>query len=298
MKPHSILGPALCCLLLNLLSVSALSQTIDDKTLAAQILDASKPDSERDALIATHPKKAGELMAEMVKNLPVGTPDEYKSIPWIWRVAIAAGKRNDSAELKKLLQVSMPDKDGSLCDWQAVVIGGGIINGLSLTGVWPSDRINEILQDDKELELRWKELFNLASSMADNEKIRTGTRYDALRILGADVWEQRGAQLVKYLGKGTHAELQQGAICGLIDIKSKEIAPVLIAHWAHFSEKNRGFVLDGLLRDEERISALLDAIESKNIASAVLGPEQAQQLKQLPYAKLRERAVKLLQKTD
>src|SRR5688572_1522312 len=62
---------------------------------AKQILDASKPGAEREAVIAAHAGRAGEIMAAMVSDLQPGTPEEYKRIPWIWRVAIAAGKRNN-----------------------------------------------------------------------------------------------------------------------------------------------------------------------------------------------------------
>jgi len=76
-------------------------------------------------------------------GLAVDTPREYERIPDIWRPAIAAGKRNDAAELKRLLDLSLPKADEPLRHWQAVVIGGGIINGLSMEGVWPGRRITE-----------------------------------------------------------------------------------------------------------------------------------------------------------
>src|SRR5690242_2466879 len=77
-------------------------------SLAADILDETKPATLREALIGGNPGKAPELIAAMTEKLPVGTDDEYKAIPWIWRTAILAGKRNDAAELKKLFAVVLP----------------------------------------------------------------------------------------------------------------------------------------------------------------------------------------------
>src|SRR4051812_35465088 len=96
--------------------------------ITAQILDGSKPNADREALIVAHSGEAAELVSAMTRNLPVAdAAEEYKRIPWIWRVAINAGKRNDSIELTSLLRVSVPKKGEPLRDWQAVVLGGGII---------------------------------------------------------------------------------------------------------------------------------------------------------------------------
>src|SRR6185436_8638196 len=99
-----------------------------------------------------------------------GTPQEYDRIPWIWRVAIACGKRNDAGQIKAVLEASLPHEGEPLRDWQAVVIGGGIINGLSERGLWPGDRVAEILGKDDLLLKRWNTALDFASAMADDEK--------------------------------------------------------------------------------------------------------------------------------
>src|SRR5262249_12666340 len=158
---------------------------------------------------------------------------EYRRIPWIWRIAIAAGKRNDAGQIRRVLEVALPERELPLRDWQAVVLGGGIINGISQLGVWPADRVNEILKSDAALAERWLRALNLASSMADNDRVPAGTRYDALRMLGVETWERRGEQLVKYLADGTDDELQMGAISGLADMKSPRVGPAIVAGIRH-----------------------------------------------------------------
>ena len=81
---------------------------------------------------------------------------EYKVIPQIWEIALADGKKNDAGQIKKLLELAIPRPEAKLRHWQAVVLGGSIINGLSQSGVWPRSRLAELMNDDKEMQLRWK----------------------------------------------------------------------------------------------------------------------------------------------
>lgn len=64
--------------------------------IARAILDDAKPQSDREAIVKDNPKLSADLIAVMTSDLTAGTKEEYRRIPWIWRVAIAAGKRNDA----------------------------------------------------------------------------------------------------------------------------------------------------------------------------------------------------------
>ena len=66
---------------------------------------------------------------------------------------------------------------------------------------------------------------DLAVAMAADESVKTGTRYDALRILGVESWKKRGATLTKYLGAGIHAEVQSGAIGAVNDMQGQGSRP-------------------------------------------------------------------------
>jgi len=209
------------------------------------------------------------------------------------RLAIAAGKRNDADQVRKVMDVALPRPDRPLVDWQAVVIGGGIINGISQQGVWPNVRLKEILRGNQDLTDRWRQALAQASAMADNEKVPTGTRYDALRMIPLDTWERCGPRLARYLAKGTHDELQMGAISGMSDIDSPQIAPLLLSGLDHFSTGNRRIALDALLRTDARTEALLDAIEKERVRPSVLGDAQVKALRESKSQSVRERAGKL-----
>ncbi len=276
------------------IQLHAQPESFDSSAVVNQLFDESKSSSERQAVIEAHAGKAAAIVAALVKDLPAETsPEEYRRIPWIWRVALSAGKRNDANELKELLAVSLPQENEPLRDWQAVVIGGGIINGISLEGGWPGERIEQIIGRDRELKARWNRHLEQASAMADDEKVKIGTRYDALRMIALDTWEKRGGQLMKYMVRGTHAELQQGAVSGLVDVKSEKATGALLAEIEHLPTGNLNFALDGLLRTPHRITALLDAVAAGRVTREMVGSERIAKLFQHSDKRVRARAEQL-----
>jgi hypothetical protein len=221
---------------------------------------------------------AARAIAKLVDGLAVGTPAEYERIPDIWRHALEVGKRNQDDELKRVLQLSVPELAKPAEHWQVVVVGGGIINGLSIGGVWPRERINGLTRDDEALTRRWQRLVELSAEMADDKAVRSGTRYDALRILGTNEFDKSGAQLVKYL-KDKDGELQMGAVSGLSDMKSPAAAEAIVASFAQLNEHNRGLAIDALQRSGARMALLRRAIDDGRIKSSALTRKQLNRLK-------------------
>ena len=265
-------------------------------SLVQQILDDTKPAAEREALIHAQTSLAGALIAEMAQGLKPGDLEEYRRIPWIWRVAIRAGQQNQTEQLLPILEAALPKSEEPLRDWQAVVLGGGIINGLSQLNLWPGDRLREILDGKSDLNKRWQRALELAAVMADDPDVPAGTRYDALRLLGVEPWEKRGEQLAGYLDRRANEELQMGAISGLSDMKSPQVPAALLSGIAHYSLPNRQLALEALLRDDTRIAALLEAVAAGRVSPPQLGEKRTQTLKTAANPQLRERAQKLLAK--
>ena len=133
--------------------------------------------------------------------------------------------------------------------------------------------------------------------MADDEKINTGTRYDALRIVALDDRPAAFEQLKKYLPKGTHDELQMGAISGLSDVDSKEVPRLLLDNLGHFNEENRALALSALVRKDLRAELLLDAIADGRVKAELLSTPQKNALLESKNNAIRERATKLLGKS-
>lgn len=272
------------------------AEKADAAALSKIVLDDAKPEAERLAVVHDHPELSADLIAAMTADLTPGTKEEYRRIPWIWRVAIEAGKSKDPAEMKTVLGVALPQPDCPLHDWRAVVIGGGLVNGITLAGDWPAERLAKIVEEDQTLAARWKRSLELAAAMADDEKISTGTRYDALRMVGVLPWDRGGAQLFRYLLKGVHPELQQGAVCALGDVRAPAAAQALLSGFAHYSQGNREFALDALLRDPSRTVALLDAVADGRVKRSDLGEKRVEALRTSPDQAVRAAASELFSK--
>lgn len=237
---------------------------------AAVMLDDKQTADARNAVIAANVDRPGELIAEMAKGLGDDSVEEYRRIPWIWRVAIAAGKRNDAVQLKAVLEASLPAAEAPLRDWQAVVIGGGVINGITQAGAWPKSRIEQLIADDDGLKRRWNWALEKSVALTNDAKVNHGTRYDALRIIPMLGWERSGPQLRNYLGKETHAELQMGAVSGCGDIDDPRAAAALIEYLPGLDARNAPIAIATLKRTAERKQLLDEAVAAGRISAELL----------------------------
>jgi putative membrane-bound dehydrogenase-like protein len=262
--------------------------------LAREILDPKTTDARRDAILRDYAAAPADMIAALARGLGDDRDEEYRRIPWIWRVAIAAGRRNDAGELRKVLAVALPEGDGPLNDWRAVVLGGGLINGISQAGPWPGERIEGLVRDDPALLARWRRSLKLASAMADDAGVPNGTRYDALRMIGVEAWDRRGAQISRYLAEGMDPELQQGAISGLGDMPSPHAVRAILSGLNHYNAANRRLAIEALMRDDDRRDALLDALEGGRITKDDLSDELVRRLVDPAQNRSHERAKALL----
>jgi putative membrane-bound dehydrogenase-like protein len=252
----------------------------DVAAIAKQILDDKRTERDRQALVEKHWNQAPELIVAMTVGMPDDIKEEYRRIPWIWRVAIFASKKNDPVILKRLMDVAMPQANGSLRDWQAVVIGGGVINGLGLIDLWPHEHVLKLV-NTPELQTRWQRLLQASHEMADNEKVNTGTRYDALRIIALDKADKAIPRLKKYLPVGGNEEMQMGAVSGLVDVPTTEAAKLLADSLPYLKGENLELALIGMMRSPERFTLVLDQINAGKVkASAITAKLKTQLHKQ------------------
>ncbi|MEI6324616.1 MAG: hypothetical protein WCO91_04140, partial [Gemmataceae bacterium] len=153
-----------------------------------------------------------------------------------------------------------------------------------------------LLVPNPDLHRRYKRSLLLAVTMTDNDKIKTGTRYDALRMIAMEGFDKRGAQLQKYLALGTDDELVMGAVSGLSDIPNEKVAGILVGVLARLNQENRNMALGGLVRNAQRARVLLDALEAGKVPIGwVQGPHAKILLEHEDFL-VRARAKKILGK--
>jgi hypothetical protein len=154
----------------------------DPISVARLIMDESQPNELREAAISSNPQFAVELIQELARD--VDTTNEASRTPWLRRIALAAGKRNDPAQLRNILDLLLPASNGTLKPWQAAVLGGGLIAGLS-ERVAPRERLPELVEPNEDLRARWKRTLEMAAMMSQDKTIPSEARYDAFRIAAA-----------------------------------------------------------------------------------------------------------------
>jgi len=251
------------------------ARTATPEAIAAALLDATRDQKQREELARAAAPRAAAVVTALVDGLPPKDEDEeYRRIPWIWRVAVAAGRAHDEQALVPLLDASLPREGAPLRDWQAVVLGGGVVMGLSQAGQWPRDVMAPWLAADATRAKRWARSLDLALQMADDASVRNGTRYDALRMLAVLPWDRAGQTLTRYLSGDVDAELQLGAIGGLSDLQDPRAGEALVAHATQYAEANRRHVINALLRTDERKARLREALRAGTIPDAWLTDEQ------------------------
>lgn len=259
--------------------------------IAPFLLDGAQPVATRQAAIDARPGMGPGIVSLLVADLPADdSAEEYRRIPWIWRVAIAVGKRNDGGEVRDLLQISVPTAQQPLRDWQAVVLGGGVINGISQRDVWPHERIQQILTGLPDVKAAWPRTLQLAADMSDNSAVKTGTRYDALRMIALQDAEVAVPFLKKYLTAETHHELQMGAVSGLCDVNAESADQALLVAMKWLEGHNRQLAWEGLLRSESRLALLIQAIQKGELQ---LSENDRQVLQQQTLAARQVRALRL-----
>lgn len=256
--------------------------------IAPYLLDESQPLELREKVIHRRPGMGPAILSLLVADLvPGDLKEEYRRMPWIWRVAIAVGKRNDGGEIRDVLQVCVPHADQPLRDWQAVVLGGGLINGMSQRGISPGHRTNEILKGLPNVQSAWSRALKLAAEMADDTSVKAGTRYDALRMVALLPSELSVPQLQRYLTPDAAQQLQMGAVSGLIDIDTEKVTRLLADALSWLKSRNRFLALEGLLRTDARASAMAELIKSGEVS---ISEEEAKKLTHHDVEEIRRRA--------
>jgi gluconolactonase len=234
------------------------------RDIAAQILAQSDPDK-RENLIAQHKSSAKELIIEWTKDLlpyqerAKDTDLEYVRIPSIWRVAILAVRDPATRErvMPELIDLALPTPTGKMRDWQSVILGGAIINGLGLEKLWPKVELEKFISEHPAWKPRWERALELAKSDAYDTGIPAGTRYDAIRVLAMLPAQEALAKITPFLDDNNpdpavKEELQMGAVSALSDIEHPGMFEPFLAAYAKLALGNQALAREAMQRSDQR----------------------------------------------
>jgi putative membrane-bound dehydrogenase-like protein len=139
-------------------------------------------------------------------------------------------------------------------------------------------------------------LFDAARATAVDAQAPQADRLQALRVLGRgpDHHLEELVVLVRLLVPQTPEQLQAGVIASLGHLREPVVPELLLRGWKGYGPALRAQVLDALMIREDRLKALLDALEHKQILSFEIDAARRQRLLQHKNAGIRERATRLL----
>lgn len=261
--------------------VAAQAPEFNYREAANEILKDSNHDDLRSKYADESLPYAAQVIAAMTADLPKNSDEEYRRIPWIWRLAIRSAKQGNVEQQRQLLLLSLPAEEKPLSHWQAVVLGGGLINGLSQRGEHPSEKIQELIKASSsasEIQQRFSRTVDLAKKMIDDQSVPGGTRYDALRILGASDWPTHAEQLKRYLESGVDDELQMGAVSAAADFSDPAATQTLIRALPKLAQDNRSLAIDMLVSRQPQRGILKQSVESGEVSKMWFTAEQLKQL--------------------
>jgi putative heme-binding domain-containing protein len=138
-------------------------------------------------------------------------------------------------------------------------------------------------------------LFTKAAEVASGDG-KAASRAEAVRLLGLGPVDVALTTLPDLLDARQPGNVQLAALQTLADLPDRRVGPEIIAHWKGLGPSVRREAAEALLARADRVAALLDALESKEIAPADLDPARRQQLISHSNPKVRERATRLIGK--
>lgn len=181
---------------------------------------------------------------------------------------------------------------------QAVELGAG---QLALRGLLahPQPKVAELaLAIAGRVQLRsspeMQAAFASAAKLALDDSQGVAERLDAIGLLAGSPLAELEATVTKLLDWRQPLEIQLAAIRAVASSEDPRAAEVLLGIWASSTPKVQAAVIDAVFSRQNRLPALLDALEAKKIPLAGLEPIRRAQLLENPNPQIRQRARAIL----
>ena len=139
-----------------------------------------------------------------------------------------------------------------------------------------------------------------AGELALRDTASADQRLAAIDLMGQAEWSVTGPALLRLVEPQRESSIQGAAVRALGQMRDPAAAASLVAapRWNGYTPRVRDLVITVLLGDDRLITALLDALEHRDIAASVLGASRWQRLTAHRNAAIRRRAEALFAVSD
>ncbi len=237
------------------------------------------------------PKRAGALLRRVLPTEAV--TDAAGRLALVRELAALVGARRDPDEVARVLESLHGLRMKAAARWQFAGLNG-LADGMSRRGTQLTAFLASLPAERKDVTDRTQALLARAAERGQDASLPTPERLAALRLLAHARWETAGPALTRLLDAGNPQEIRLAAVRALAAQPRAEVAPLLLKSWRAYTPALRREATEALLRDPERIKALLKAVAAGRVRPGDLDVQRTRQLLNSRVPEIRKQAEALL----
>lgn len=254
------------------------------ETLAAVL---RKPDCDtwtQTAVFSSCGKQASDLLTNLLDEATRTGTLSAQRLATATAVASLSGTTGTDAEVTRVLKRVLDGiKPGTIAAWRFALVEG-LGDGLRASG--------RSLTNLRETAAATAILYQEAKKIADSGKTLED-RVAAIRLLGHAPFADSEKAFRTLLAPQQPPEIQLAVVRALTPLPEKNVAALLLERWNSYSPTIRRECTEALFARAERLPALLDAVEKKEVLPNHLEPVRIVALRKHRDEALRARAEKL-----
>lgn len=228
------------------------------------------------------------LLLDRLSVDPANYLDTPEGRAWLEDLSSLIGAENNSTEVQALLaRFARPEQEGQSGRIHSLFLG--LARGLQRSG----GSLRAILNGPNGAQLA--PVLEAARKTALSDR-SPRSRAEAIRLVGLGPADEALEVLPVLLDARQPADIQLASLRALAGLTDPKVGPVVIAHWQALSPTVRREAVEALFGRPDRLLALLDALEAKQLTSSDIDPARRKVLLSHADDKLRDRAVKLFGK--
>ncbi len=247
------------------------------------------------AVASSVPTRSGALLGKL---LGPGGDLAAKAAPGrvalLHELSAVVGARRDGAEVAGLLDLlaGLSGKDRGR--WQTAGLNG-LAEGMGRRGTQLAAFLETLTDTRRPTADKALALLARAADLAKEPARPLEDRVAAVRLLAHAPWKVAGPALTALLGADNVQEVRLAAVRALAAQPRPEVAGLLLKSWRAYTPPLRREATEALLRQPDRILALLKEIEAKRVRPGDIDVQRSRQLVNHRVAAIRDRARALLQ---
>lgn len=256
---------------------------------------AARPDNDpwtQTAILSAAYRSAGQLLAALAANPAVARAPAVAQRTMLKQLAAIVGTKGDDDDLARALAL-LGGAGAEPTPLQIALLDGlgeGLANGpRSLKALWqkPPAPLAAPLT-------RARRLFERTAALAADEKRAPAARAEAVRLLGRGPFAPLAEAAPALLAPRTPPEVQLATVRALSGHAEPRVAALLLDAWPAAGPTLRREMSEALFARRDRLAALLDALEKKQLAANQLDPVRLAGLRKDANTTVRARVSKLL----